>query len=126
MLTSIEFERDGAINENEKSKTQRWEKGEAMTQTWINLIFSLLFILVVAFISDFIGIGDWIRKNSVWIMLFAIVLLELNSIGSINRLWLFIKRNSENEHEDLTKKIGQLVIDMDFIKNTMKELKERR
>jgi hypothetical protein len=50
--------------------------------------------------------------------------VELDCIGSIDRLWLFIKRNSENEHEDLMEKLGQLVIDVDYIKNTVKELRE--
>ena|SRR4030042_3449602 len=127
MLTSNEFEGDEAINENENEKTQRWiEENDRITQSWTNLIFSSLFILIVAFISYFIGIDDWIRKNSVWLVLFVIILVELDCIGSIDRLWLFIKRNSKNEHEDLMEKLGQLVIDVDYIKNTVKELKERK
>ena len=127
MLTSNEFEGDEAINENGNEKTQRWvDENEKITQSWINLIFSSLFILIVAFISYFVGIDDWIRKYSVWFVLFVIILVELDCIGSIDRLWLFIKRNSENEHEDLMEKIGQLVIDVDYIKNTVKELKERK
>ena len=127
MLTSNEFEGDEAINENENEKTQRWiEENDRITQSWTNLIFSSLFILIVAFISYFIGIDVWIRKNSVWLVLFVIILVELDCIGSIDRLWLFIKRNSKNEHEDLMEKLGQLVIDVDYIKNTVKELKERK
>ena len=125
MLKSNEFERNEAMDENEKAKTQRWlDEGKKKTQSWMNLIFSGLFILIVAFISYFVGIDGWIRQNSVWFMLFLIILVELDCIGSIDRLWLFIKRNSENEHEDLMKKLGQLVIDVDYIKNTVKELKE--
>jgi hypothetical protein len=80
----------------------------------------------VAFLSYFIGIDGWIKNNSVWFVLFLIILMGLDCIGSIDRLWLLMKRNNENEHEDLVEKLGQLAMNVDFIKTTVKELKERR
>jgi hypothetical protein len=70
MFTSNELERIEAAFKNKNAKTQRWlEEGEKKTQSWINFIFSALFILIVAFISYFAGIDGWIRRHSVWFVL---------------------------------------------------------
>jgi len=107
-------------------KSLNYEKYETKRQGLINIIFSSLFFLIVAFISEFFGIGDWIRRNAVWFLLFAIVVVELDLIGTIQQLARLIKSDTNNEQKELMEKIGQLAIDVDFIKNTVKELKERR
>lgn len=105
-------------------KSLNSEENESKRQGLMNIFFSFLFFAVVAFISEIVGIGDWVRRNAVWFVLFAVGVVELDNIGTIQQLWRFIKNNSENEHKDLMEKIGKLTTDVDYIKITMKELKD--
>ena len=112
-------ERREEFDISEQKLEKRWKE-------ITNIIFSFLFFSIVALICEFLGIGDWIRKNAVWFLLVAIGVVELDLIGTAEQFYRLTKGDTEKQQEDLIKKMGQLQTDMDHIKNTIRELGERR
>ncbi len=96
---------------------------DAIVKTIMGIIGIAVSLVITYYITDFIGIGDWIRGNTVWVITFiilsAVVLLESDISGNSELL----TDNMANLKEML-EKIETLELDIDYIKNTVKELKK--
>lgn len=99
-------------------------RNDAIVKTIMGIIGIAVSLIIIYFITDFIGIGDWIRGNTVWVITFiilsAVVLLE----GDITDNSELLRDNMANLKEEMLEKIETLELDIDYIKNTVKELKK--
>jgi len=112
-----------------ETKEELWIGQQKFERRWnaiTNIIFSFLFFGIAALICEVFGIGDWIRRNTVWFLLFAIGVAELDLTRTAEQFYRLTKGNTGEEEEDLMKQIHQLETNVNYIKNTVKELKERR
>lgn len=107
---------------NHSDRTKLDKIGKAIAQT---LPFITGFIIIY-FAVEFLGIGDWVRKNSIWFITFMVVVVGI----FINNLteWAteVIKCNADDDKNLLLEKLKDLELDIDYIKNTMKDLKVNR
>ncbi len=106
------------MNRNDWTKTDKIGKTIAQTLPFITGL------VIMYFIVNFLGIGDWVRDNSIWFITLLVVVLGI----FINNLaeWIreTIKSHVDDDKEMLLEKLKELELGVDYIKNSIKGLKD--
>lgn len=79
--------------------------------------------IIVYFAVEFLGVGDWVRKNSIWFITFIVVMVGI-LINNLARYIIDVLEYKTDADKDLLlEKLKDLDLDIDYIKNTIRALK---
>lgn len=95
--------------------------GKAIAQS---IIVPVPFIILY-FVIEFLGYGDWVRRNAVWIIT-LVLLIGAIIIANLAKWVIETTRHTANsDKDDLLEKLKDLELDIDYIKTSIKNFKAR-
>ena len=100
---------------------EEFEKLDKLGKTIAQTIAVFIGVAVIYFLVELLGFGDWIRRNSIWLIIFAVITLGVFINNLSDSVIAVIKRNSSNDKDMLLDKIKDLELDIDYIKNSIKD-----
>ncbi|MEK6777050.1 MAG: hypothetical protein AABY87_09240 [bacterium] len=56
---------------------QEYGKMNAIGKTIAQAIYVAIGFVILYFAVEFLGFGDWVRKNSIWLIMFTLVILAI-------------------------------------------------
>jgi hypothetical protein len=102
----------------------KFDDTDAIGKTLLQAIAVVIVLVIAYFVIDFLGFGDWVRKNSIWFMMFALAVMALFLTNLAKEILEQIKNDSSSNEHPVLKRLEELDLDIDRIKNTVKVLKD--
>lgn len=102
-----------------------YKKIDIMANTILQLVLLTIGLVVFYFVLDYVGLSDWVRKNSFWFLTFMIFGFGIYSINLLNGITTIIKTYMNDDTASLLEKIEDLESNIDIIMNTVLKLEDR-
>jgi len=102
---------------------EEYEKMNTVGKTIAQAICVAIGFVVLYFAVEFLGFGDWVRKNSVWLITFALVIVAIFITNLAEWVIETTRHVANSDKDDLLEKLKDLELDIDYIKNSVKVLK---
>jgi NhaP-type Na+/H+ or K+/H+ antiporter len=105
---------------------KEFEKMNTIGKTIAQAIGVVVGFIILYFAVEFLGFGNWVRKNSIWVITFALVMGTIFITNLAEWVIETMRHAADSDKDDLLEKLKDLKFDIDYIKNGVKVLKTDR
>lgn len=102
---------------------EEFEKMDMIGKTIAQSILVVIGFAIAYFAVEFLGFGDWLIKNSIWLIAFMLVVVAIFMTNLAKWIVAAMKHNVSSDKDLLFQQLKDLELDIDYIKNSVKVLK---